>query len=169
MALVVVVQRDEETARRYAGWLADEGHAATFCPGPTAPDYRCAFLRDGRCPLLERADLGVYDPWLDRDRYEANSADLVLALRGRYPDRPLVLIGPSLVTPTWVERLARRDPLVRAVFPASRTGLLAAVAALVGPAGQPRSADGGPDARPAAVGPAASRLRPRIQFGDLGG
>lgn len=147
MVIVVIVQRGQEEAERYISWLQGEGYTFLTCGGPGAERgagaadesgqagvmarYTCQFWREGRCAYWEVGDLFVYDAWLDKSRSEANSDELVAHLRRRYPSRPLVLVGPNAITPTWVERLTRADPLVRAVFPANREGLRQAVAALL--------------------------------------
>jgi hypothetical protein len=131
MALIVLVQRSREDADRYQAWLLGPGRAFRYCGGPSVPGYTCAFQREGACDFWQAGDLFVYDAWLDKSRYEANSNELVAALRRRYPHKPLVLVGPGPVTPTWVERLMRADPLVRAVFPVQREQLTATVAELL--------------------------------------
>jgi hypothetical protein len=49
------------------------------CPGPTAPEYTCIGGREGYCPLVERADVVVLDPWLAGDEYGVGTSadDLV--------------------------------------------------------------------------------------------
>ena len=131
MGLMVIVQRDRGESLRYAKWLNRLGHSSVFCGGPLPPVYECRFKRQGECVLWESGVLFVYHPWLDRDRRESNSDELVLALRGHYPVKPLILVGPEPAPPAWVERLARQDRLVRAVFPATPKALLAAATELL--------------------------------------
>lgn len=131
MALVVVVQHDRDEAARYAQWLDGLGHSFLFCEGPSPSDYGCALHRLGFCPLWELGDVLLYEPWLHKNRDEANSDALIAALRRRYPAKPLVILGPSPVVPSWAERLARNDSLVRTVFPASRAAVRAVVEPLL--------------------------------------
>ncbi len=155
MAVVVLVQRSGEESARYATWLQTLGHSFVICRGPGPPTHLCAFQRDGRCQLWEAGDLFIYDPWLDAGRYEANSEDLVLALRRRYPEKPLILAGPGTITPTWVERLAASDARTRAVFPATRDAMLSAAGALLRLPGDGASAARGEgETRTASIGPA---------------
>jgi hypothetical protein len=131
MGMVVIVQRDRAESLRYAKWLNRLGHSSVFCGGPQPPVYECRFERHGECVLWESGVLFVYHPWLDTGRNESNTDRLAQALRQHYPDKPLILVGKDTVVPTWVERLARRDSLVRAVFPATPRTLIAAATELL--------------------------------------
>jgi hypothetical protein len=64
---VLLVEADEGERERLGSALEEAGYEVIACPGPTAPDYRCIGGQEGRCPLLERADAVVLDPWLASD------------------------------------------------------------------------------------------------------
>lgn len=61
------MESDERERERLGEALEDAGYYVIACPGPTAPDYTCIGGREGYCPLLERADVVVLDPWLAGD------------------------------------------------------------------------------------------------------
>ena len=64
---VLLVESDEGERERLGKALERAGYQVIACPGPTAPDYTCIGGREGYCPLLERADVVVLDPWLAGD------------------------------------------------------------------------------------------------------
>ena len=64
---VLLVESDEGERERLGEALEQAGYQVIACPGPTAPDYTCIGGREGFCPLLERADVVVLDPWLAGD------------------------------------------------------------------------------------------------------
>jgi len=66
---VLLVEQDEQTSSRLAGWLEDAGYDVLVCPGPSAPDYRCVASRRGSCPLVAPVDLVVLDLWLAGDAH----------------------------------------------------------------------------------------------------
>lgn len=116
---VLIVQRD----RAYGDLLAQRFRSAGFeviqCVGPHSPGYHC-YLLDARppsdpspaapyragydCPLVEEADVLVYDPWLYVSADSRDAGPLLQALRRRYPLQPLVL--------TWaMEGLPATEPV----------------------------------------------------------
>ena len=63
------------------------------CPGPAAPEYACIGGREGYCPLVERTDVVVLDPWLAGDDFGiGTSADALVELYVG-PGRTLILLG----------------------------------------------------------------------------
>jgi hypothetical protein len=66
---VLLVESDEGERERLGQALEEAGYQVIACPGPTAPDYTCIGGREGYCPLLERADVVVLDPWLAGDEF----------------------------------------------------------------------------------------------------
>jgi CheY-like chemotaxis protein len=78
---VLLVESDEAERERLGKVLERAGYQVIACPGPTAPDYTCIGGREGYCPLLERADVVVLDPWLAGDEIGVGtSSDDLLAL-----------------------------------------------------------------------------------------
>jgi len=78
---VLLVESDEGERERLGKALEQAGYQVIACPGPTAPDYTCIGGRAGYCPLLERADVVVLDPWLPGDEVGVGtSSDELLAL-----------------------------------------------------------------------------------------
>ena len=78
---VLLVESDEPERRRLGKALEEAGYEVIACPGPTGPDYTCIGGREGYCPLLERADVVVLDPWLAGDEIGVGTtSDQLLAL-----------------------------------------------------------------------------------------
>ncbi len=65
MALIVLVERNRDSAERHAGWLDGLGHTFRYCGGPHAPDFRCPFQQTGSCDLWKTGELFIYDACLD--------------------------------------------------------------------------------------------------------
>ena len=76
---VLLVENDEERARDLGRSLESAGYEVMRCIGPTAPGFTCIGDRYGYCPVVERADVVVLDPWLAGDEYEVGttSDDLI--------------------------------------------------------------------------------------------
>jgi len=107
MARVVIVNRDSGLADRQAAVLRAAGHAVELCGGPRQEP--CPVIESLPCPLVDRADVLIYDAWV------AGSSDggrqLIADLRETYVDLPVVLTsvdrsldwieteGPHRVTP----------------------------------------------------------------------
>jgi hypothetical protein len=107
MSTAVVVNSDPRRAATQADALRAAGYAVETCGGPQQDP--CPVLGNLPCPLVDRADVLVYDAWV------AGSGDggrrLVAELRDTYPDLPIVLTsvdrslgwveteGPHRVTP----------------------------------------------------------------------
>ena len=107
MSTVVVVNRDPHVAARHAQALRAAGHVVELCGGPQMEP--CPVIGDLPCPLVDRADVLIYDAWV------AGGSDagcrLIADLRETYPDLPVVLTsvdgslgwvetdGPHRVTP----------------------------------------------------------------------
>lgn len=56
---LLVVSGDPERRERWAAVLAETGYDVARCAGPAAAS--CAIVDGRRCPLLEEADLALYD------------------------------------------------------------------------------------------------------------
>jgi hypothetical protein len=90
---VLLVELDESRRERLGKALDGAGYEVIACPGPTAPDYRCIGGREGYCPLVERADVVVLDPWLAGDELGVGtSADELVQLYSQR-GRTVVLLG----------------------------------------------------------------------------
>src|SRR5687767_1783452 len=90
---VLLVESHEAERERLGRALEDAGYDVVACPGPTAPEYTCIGGRQGYCPLVERADLVVLDPWLAGDEYGVGTSadDLVELYASR--GRTVILLG----------------------------------------------------------------------------
>lgn len=123
MVRAVVVNRDPGLAARQAEVLRAAGYEIELCGGPTQEP--CPVIESLPCPLVDRADVLIYDAWI------AGSSDggrkLVAELRDTYADLPVVLTSVDR-TLTWVETEGphRVTPLIGDPTPAE---LLAAVEA----------------------------------------
>jgi CheY-like chemotaxis protein len=74
--------------------LHQAGFDVAICGGPELlAGHRCPVVEGERCALLEDADVVVHD--LDVD--EAQGREVLAAIRGRYPDLPVVLELPTEV------------------------------------------------------------------------
>ena len=90
---VLLVESDEWRRERLGQALESAGYDVIPCPGPTAPDYRCIGGREGYCPLAERADVVVLDPWLAGDELGVGtSADDLVELYSQR-GRTVILLG----------------------------------------------------------------------------
>jgi hypothetical protein len=88
---VLLVDADKGERERLGSALEAAGYEVIACPGPTAPDHTCIGGREGCCPLLERADVVVLDPWLAGDEvWIGTSSEQLLEM---YADR-----GRTVVT-----------------------------------------------------------------------
>jgi hypothetical protein len=99
---VLLVESDEGERERLGKALEDAGYQVIACPGPTAPNYTCIGGREGYCPLLERADVVVLDPWLAGDEIGV----------GTSPDELFALYAGSGRTVVAIDA-ARLDPIAR--------------------------------------------------------
>ncbi len=107
MTRVVVVNHDPELAAEQAALLRAAGYEVEQCGGPLAEP--CPVLSDLPCPLVDRADVLLYDAWAAGD--SDGGRQLVNHLRDVYADLPVVLTsvddrlqwvtteGPDRVTP----------------------------------------------------------------------
>ena len=118
---VLLVESDEGERERLGTALEGAGYQVIACPGPTAPDYTCIGGREG-CPLLERADVVVLDPWLAGDEIGVGttSDDLVALYAGR--GRTVVAIDAVHLDPIAQGNIIRLDrhPEARSVVAAVR-------------------------------------------------
>jgi hypothetical protein len=90
---VLLVESDEGDRERYGKALEDGGYQVIACPGPTAPDYTCIGGRAGYCPLLERADVVVLDPWLAGDEVGVGTTSDELLELYAWSGRTVVTVG----------------------------------------------------------------------------
>ena len=99
MTRVLVVQRDPAVAEQMIASLTEAGYEIETCGGPE--QEACPVIADLPCPLVDRADVLVYDAWVAGDAMSGHH--LVSELREVYVDLPLVLTS---VDPTveWAER-----------------------------------------------------------------
>lgn len=126
MIRAVVVNRDPRIAAKHADTLRAAGYVVELCGGPQQEP--CPVLSNLPCPLVDRADVLIYDAWV------AGGGDsgrgLVAEVRETYPDLPIVLtsVDRSLA---WVETDGphRVTPLVGDPSPAElQTAVEAALA-----------------------------------------
>ena len=121
MTRVVVVQRDIAVAERMIADLRRAGYETETCGGPGVEP--CPVIADMPCPLVDRADVLVYDAWVAGSSEAGHR--LVSELREVYADLPVVLtsVDPSL---EWVERegLHRVVPLGPAATSAELTAAI---------------------------------------------
>lgn len=99
---VLVVESNPDELERLGAALEEAGYEVLTCPGPTAPDYRCVGDREGYCPLVERADVVVLDPWLAGDDLGAGTTSDVLVELYAGRGRTVVLLGST----GWVDAFA---------------------------------------------------------------
>jgi DNA-binding NtrC family response regulator len=102
MTRVLVVQRDPAVAEGMAAKLRTAGYETELCGGP---DHEpCPLIHDMPCPLVDRADVLVYDAWVAGDA--VGGEQLVSQLRDAYADLPVVLTSVD-ATVDWAEREGR--------------------------------------------------------------
>ena len=90
---VLLVESDPAELERLGHALEFAGYEVIACPGPAAPDYACIGGREGYCPLVERADVVVLDPWLAGDEYGVGTtADALVDLYANR-GRTVILLG----------------------------------------------------------------------------
>ena len=99
---VLVVESDSDELERLGSGLEAAGYEVLTCPGPIAPEYRCIGDREGYCPLVERVDVVVLDPWLAGDEQGAGTTSDVLVELYAGRGRTVVLLG----TTGWVDPFA---------------------------------------------------------------
>ena len=107
MVTAVVVNKDPRLAAQHAEALRAAGYAVELCGGPQQDP--CPVLGNMPCPLVDRADVLVYDAWVGGGSEFGRT--LVAEVRETYPDLPIVLTsvderldwveteGPHRVTP----------------------------------------------------------------------
>ncbi len=128
MTRVLVVQRDPAVAERMAATLRGAGYGP-LCGGPEREP--CPVIADMPCPLVDRADVLVYDAWVAGNA--VGGQQLVTELREVYVDLPVVLTSVD-ESVAWAER----EGLHRVIPLGSRpsdTELIEAVEGAVGDQG----------------------------------
>jgi hypothetical protein len=98
MTRVLLVQVDAMVAERMAAGLRGAGYETELCGGPEREP--CPMIADMPCPLVDRADVLVYDAWVAGDA--AGGRQLVSDLREVYVDLPLVLTSVD-TSVSWAE------------------------------------------------------------------
>jgi CheY-like chemotaxis protein len=99
MTRVLVVQRDPVVAEQMAASLRGAGYETELCGGPQREP--CPVIADMPCPLVDRADVLVYDAWVAGNAFGGH--ELVTALREVYVDLPVVLTSVDQSV-GWAER-----------------------------------------------------------------
>jgi DNA-binding NtrC family response regulator len=99
MTRVLVVQRDPEVAERMAASLRGAGYETDLCGGPEREPF--PVIGDMPCPLVDRADVLIYDAWVAGDA--VGGQQLVSELREVYVDLPVVLTSVD-ESVDWAER-----------------------------------------------------------------
>ena len=102
---VLLVESDDSERERLGRALEQAGYQVIACPGPTDPDYTCIGGREGYCPLLERADVVVLDPWLAGDEIGV----------GTSPDELFALYAGNGRTVVAIDAV-RLDPITRGIM-----------------------------------------------------
>jgi len=98
MVRAVVVNRDPGVAQRQAEALRAAGYEVETCGGPQQEP--CSVLENLPCPLVDRADVLVYDAWILGSN--DGGRQLIADLRDTYVDLPVVLTSVDRRL-TWVE------------------------------------------------------------------
>ena len=98
MTRVVVVNHDPAIAAEQAAMLRQAGYEVEFCGGPVVEP--CPVMQELPCPLVDRADVLVYDAWAAGD--SDGGRRLVEHLREVYADLPVVLTAVDERL-SWVE------------------------------------------------------------------
>jgi CheY-like chemotaxis protein len=93
---VLLVEPDPRHRRTYGEWFEAAGYEVTACPGPTTPDYECVGGRQGRCPLVEPADVVVLDLDLDSEVEAIGTSAFQLLNLYAEAGKPVVAIGTDL-------------------------------------------------------------------------
>jgi DNA-binding NtrC family response regulator len=99
MTRILVVQRDPAIAEKMAARLRGAGYETELCGGPE--QEACPLIADMPCPLVDRADVLVYDAWVAGDAEGGHQ--LVSDLRDVYADLPVVLTSVDQSV-GWAER-----------------------------------------------------------------
>ncbi len=99
MTRVLVVQRDPAVADRMSASLQRAGYETELCGGPEREP--CPVVADLPCPLVDRADVLVYDAWVAGNAVGGHQ--LVSELREVYVDLPVVLTSVD-GSVDWAER-----------------------------------------------------------------
>jgi hypothetical protein len=99
MATILLIEDGPGIGRELPGLLATAGHRVLWCGGGPTPLAACPLLRQGRCPLVDAAELLVFACPFDvpqRGRSYRGS-HLLRAYRGHpdYGRLPLVLVASA--------------------------------------------------------------------------
>lgn len=101
---VLVESADPGARATQSAMLRAHGYDVVSCGGPASlEDPGCPMLgADGRCPLVDQADVVLYD--LDLDKPDEGA--VLDALRAAYPSRPVVAELPTAKAQRNADRLA---------------------------------------------------------------
>ncbi len=91
-ARVVIESRDSASAAATASTLQARGYDSVVCAGPGGRDG-CPLVSEGRCELIEDADVTYFD--LDLD--DADERAVLESMRASYPQMPVVVEVPNSV------------------------------------------------------------------------
>jgi DNA-binding NtrC family response regulator len=97
MTRVLVVHHDGDVADNEADYLRRAGYAVTQCSGPSFGP--CPIHAGLACPIVEGADVLVYDVWAAGESDGGRS--LVRGLAALHPGVPVVLTSAGM-EPDWV-------------------------------------------------------------------
>src|SRR6266516_1061574 len=123
---VLVVEADASERERLGDLLEGSGFDVVQCSGPTGPDYTCIGGREGRCALLDSADVVVLDMWLEGDTAMMGTSSDELAHVYMESGTPLVTLG----WPDGINHGFDDDPVARLRRHPSPEELLGAVRSL---------------------------------------
>lgn len=109
MTTVLVVNHDLDIADQQADSLRRLGYGVLQCAGPIGAV--CPVLRGLPCPIVDRADVLLYDVWATGEA--GGSRQLIEQLRELHPEIPIVLAAPGMEL-SWVETqgIHRVTPLI---------------------------------------------------------
>lgn len=115
-AKTVAVIVSGETEDALLAHLAARGWRAVGLAPPREHEGWSAFW-ERAATVLAKARAVLLPVWMALDGTSAEP--LVHALRQRHASLPILLLASGAVEPTWAAQAARRDPLVRLVWPAT--------------------------------------------------
>ena len=98
MPTILVAHRDLAFGEGLAAALRAGGYRVMTCPGPRA--YQCRLRCDpDACPLIQDADLMLYDPHLTRYDADGQRYNVAVVAALARPDVPMLLAWPPAETP----------------------------------------------------------------------
>src|ERR1035437_2190251 len=134
MKTIVVVQRLSNFGDDFADTLTDAGYQVRMCGGPRAPGYVCLGQTMKDCPLWEKSDLMIYDPWIQTNPRHFGSGTILKLEHERHPDRPVLVWGSGGAIPRDVADLEKEGELEILPLEMTSAELIGAVEHMIGPA-----------------------------------